>query len=63
MSSAQTLNDLMLQLQNLESSVTAVLMEAVIKMAALTDANFFMMVETRDGRRFAGKRWVALHIF
>ena len=56
MSSTQTLNDLMMQMQNLETSVTTVLMEAVIKMAALTDTSFFMMVETREGRRFAGKR-------
>ena len=56
MSSTQTLNDLMMQMQNLETSVTTVLMEAVVKMAALTDTNFFMMVETREGRRFAGKR-------
>ena len=39
----------------MESSFCDVLMEAALKLASLTDANVFVMVETAEGRRFAGK--------
>jgi len=39
----------------MESSFSAILIEAAMKLASLTDANLFILVETKDGRRFAGK--------
>lgn len=56
MASAQSLLGLVNQLQTMESSFCDVLMEAALKLASLTDANVFVMVETAEGRRFAGKR-------
>jgi len=56
MASAQSLLGLVNQLQTMESSFCDVLMEAALKLASLTDANVFVMVETSEGRRFAGKR-------
>ena len=56
MASAQSLMGLVSQLQNMETSFTAILMEAAMKMATLTDANVFLLVESQDGRKFSGKR-------
>ena len=58
MTSAQSLLGLVSQLQNMESSFTAILMEAAMKLAGLTDANVFLLVESQDGRRFSGKRYL-----
>lgn len=44
------------RLQMMETSFSKILMEAAMKMAALTDANIFLLVETGEGRRFAGKQ-------
>ena len=54
MASAQSLLGLMTQLQNLESNVASILIEASLKLCSLTDINVFFLVETADGRRFAG---------
>lgn len=43
-------------LQTMESMVTTILIEAAMKLATLTDAGVFLLVESRDGRRFSGKR-------
>jgi hypothetical protein len=56
MASAQGLLGLMSQLQSMEMSFTTILMEAAMKLSALTDANIFVLVETQEGRKFAGKR-------
>jgi len=44
----------MTQLHNLESNVAGILMEASLKLCSLTDINIFFLVETAEGRRFAG---------
>lgn len=54
MASAQGLLGLMTQLHNLESNVASILMEASLKLCSLTDINIFFLVETAEGRRFAG---------
>ena len=54
MASAQSLLGLMNQLQNLESNVASILIETSLKLCSLTDINIFFLVETADGRRFAG---------
>ena len=56
MASASSLLGLVSQLQSLESSFAAILMEAAMKLANLTDANIFFLVETPQGRKFSGKR-------
>ena len=56
MASASSLLGLVNQLQSLESSFAAILMEAAMKLANLTDANIFFLVETPQGRKFSGKR-------
>jgi len=55
MTSAQSLIGLVSQLQTMESSFTSILMEAALKLASLTDASIFMLVETPEGRRYAGR--------
>ena len=59
MASAQSLLGLVNQLQTMESSFCDVLMEAALKLASLTDANVFVMVETAEGRRFAGTSFIS----
>jgi hypothetical protein len=38
------------QLQNLETTLSSVLMEAALKLAGLTDASIFFLVETAEGK-------------
>ena len=40
----------------METSFTAILMEAAMKMASLTDAGVFVLLETKDARRFCGNK-------
>jgi len=56
MSSVDNILGLVSHLHSMESSFSAILIEAAMKLASLTDANLFILVETKDGRRFAGKR-------
>merc|ERR1712136_490267 len=56
MMSSSSLMGLVNQLHNMESSFTQVLMEATMKLSALTDASVFLLFETPEGRRFCGKR-------
>ena len=56
MASATNLLGLVTQLQNLEVSFSKILMETAMKLSALTDLNVFVLIETQEGRRFAGKR-------
>jgi len=56
MSSVDNILGLVSHLHSMESSFSAILIEAAMKLASLTDANLFVLVETKDGRRFAGKR-------
>jgi len=56
MASAQSLIGLVNQLQTMESTFSTIMMEAIMKLASLTDSNVFVMVETAEGRRFCGKR-------
>ena len=44
------------QLQNMELQMASILMEAAMKLASMTDANVFMLVEHSGGRYFSGKR-------
>jgi len=54
-SGASGLLGLLGHLQNLETSFSSVLMEAALKLAALSESSIFILVETAEGRRFAGK--------
>jgi hypothetical protein len=56
MTSSQSLLGLVNQLQNMEVSFATILMEAAMKLSALTDANIFVLIETQEGRKFSGKR-------
>jgi len=47
---------LMDQLHSLESSFISILMEAALKLGAITDTSVFLLIETNDGRRISGKR-------
>lgn len=44
------------QLQNLEQCLTDLLMEMVVKIGSLTDANIFLLVETQEGRKISGQQ-------
>ena len=56
MASTTNLFSLVNQLQNLEHSLTGLLMEMAVKMGNLTDANVFLLVETQEGRTICGQR-------
>ena len=56
MASPQSLMGLVSQLQNFEQKLTDILLEISVKMTSLTEAKVFILVETRDGRKFAGNR-------
>jgi len=56
MASPHNLIGLVNQLQNIESTMMAAIMEMLMKVATLTDANVFLLVDAVEGRRFAGKR-------
>jgi len=58
MTSAQSLLGLVSQLQSMETSFAAILMEAAMKLSALTDANIFVLIDSQDGRKFSGKRYL-----
>ena len=49
---ATSLLELATQIQSMELSFTTILMEAAMKLASLTDANIFMIVDTQEGRRY-----------
>ena len=40
----------------MEAAFCSVLMEAAMKMASLTDAGVFVLLETREGRKFCGNK-------
>lgn len=46
------------QLQNMELQMASILMETAMKLASMTDANVFMLVEHSGGRYFSGKRYL-----
>ena len=50
MSSVDNILGLVSHLHSMESSFSAILIEAAMKLASLTDANLFILVETKDGR-------------
>ena len=52
---ASNLIGLVTQLQHMESAFAAVLMEAALKLSALTETNVFLLIETSDTRKFGGK--------
>ena len=54
MTSSTNLLDLVNHLHNLESSVGKILIESAVKLSQLIDLNFFVIVESQDGRKFAG---------
>ena len=56
MASASHLLDVMTQLRSMEAAFCSVLMEAAMKMASLTDAGVFVLLETREGRKFCGNK-------
>ena len=49
---ASSLLELATQIQSMELSFTTILLEAAMKLASLTDANIFMIVDTQEGRRY-----------
>ena len=40
----------------MESAFTGVLLESALKLSNVTDANIFILVETSEGRQWAGNR-------
>jgi len=54
MASASSLLGLVSQLQSMESSFASILFEAAMKLSSLTDAKVFLMVDSPDGRSWAG---------
>ena len=56
MASASHLLDVMTQLRSMEAALSSVLMEAAMKMASLTDAGIFLLLETDEGRKFCGNK-------
>jgi len=55
---ASTFMGLMTQLQSMELQLTSVLMESMMKIATMIDANVFVMVESSGQRYFAGKKYL-----
>lgn len=51
----QNLMGLLSQWQTIESNLTTCLIEIVLKLSSFTEAGVFILVETSEGRRFAGK--------
>ena len=49
MTSVDNILGLVSHLHSMESSFSAILIEAAMKLASLTDANLFILVETKDG--------------
>ena len=49
---ATSLLELATRIQSMELSFTTILMETSMKLASLTDANVFMIVDTQEGRRY-----------
>jgi len=56
MATSQSLLGLVTQLHNMDEVVNSTLMETALKLSSLTDASIFLLIETQEGRRFAGKR-------
>jgi len=54
-SAQQSLMGLMSQLQSMEHDFTRILMETALKLATMADASIFLLVESGEGRRYAGK--------
>merc|ERR1719193_543494 len=52
---ASNLMGLLSQWQSIETSLTNYMIETVMKLSSLTESNVFILVETTEGRRFAGK--------
>jgi len=56
MASPSNLLGLVSQLQNLEHSLTGLLMEMVVRISSLTDTKAFLLMETQEGRKICGHR-------
>lgn len=54
MASANNLLGVVNQLQSMENTLTAILIETALKLSSLTDAKVFVLVDGAEGRRFAG---------
>ena len=54
MAAATNLIGLVNQLQHMESAFSAVLMEAALKLSALTETNVFILIESSETRKFGG---------
>jgi len=54
MSAAANLMGLVTQLQNMECAISSIIMESAMKLASLTSASIFVVIETEDARRFTG---------
>lgn len=52
---ASNLMGLLSQWQSIETSLTNYMIETVMKLSSLTESSVFILVETTEGRRFAGK--------
>ena len=52
---ASNLIGLVNQLQQMENTFTGVLLEAALKLSALTETSVFVIVESGETRRFGGK--------
>jgi len=54
MASAHNLLGVVSQLQSMENTLTAILIETALKLSSLTDAKVFVLVDSSEGRRVAG---------
>lgn len=54
MSATANLMGLVTQLQNMECAISSIIMESAMKLASLTSASIFVVIETEDARRFTG---------
>lgn len=54
MASAHNLLGVVNQLQSMENTLTAILIETALKLSSLTDTKVFVLVDSTEGRRFAG---------
>jgi|ERR1712136_621417 len=51
-----TLLGFVTQMAQIEATISSIVFELVLKLSSLTEANIFLLVESSDGRRFAGKK-------
>lgn len=59
MAAKHSLLDLVSHLQSMETAITTTIFENAIRLASLTEAGVFILIETEKGRQFYGKKHLA----